>query len=353
MRLPERQREVLALCELEEPSYAEIAVVMDMNRDSVGKLISRARINLSDELQGTVLASVAAPSPECDRALPLIAARQDGQLDAGSGSAAWLDAHLAECGRCRLAVKTTEEATGSYRTWAPIAVTPWLFKETMAKAAEAGGADWSERTAEDGRARTAVRSVAAAPPAYAARPSNERPRRRRLAVAAGLTALLLAAGGAVALVAHNSGETPVRPAATTTPQKHGASHKHQAGSGKPRKAHRGGTKTATTAGSTEAATLSTGTAPASPAPAPIEEATQSPTASQPNTNAGGIGIKPTRHISSPKATAKPATTPATPAPQPVTTAAAPATTTVETTATEESGKHHEPHGKAVGRPPKE
>ena len=49
-RLPERQREVLALRELEEMSYDEIAEIMEMNRNSVAQLISRARINLRDEL---------------------------------------------------------------------------------------------------------------------------------------------------------------------------------------------------------------------------------------------------------------------------------------------------------------
>ena len=58
--LPERQREVLALRELEELSYDEIAEIMDMNRNSVAQLISRARINLRDALRGTALATVAA-----------------------------------------------------------------------------------------------------------------------------------------------------------------------------------------------------------------------------------------------------------------------------------------------------
>ena len=96
-RLPERQREALALRELEDLSYDEIAAVMGMNRNSVAQLISRARINLRDELRGTALASVAASSPGCERALPLIAMRDDGQLDDDSGDAAWLEEHLAGC----------------------------------------------------------------------------------------------------------------------------------------------------------------------------------------------------------------------------------------------------------------
>src|SRR5256714_7247232 len=79
-RLPERQREVLALRELEDLSYDEIAELMDMNRNSVAQLISRARMKLRDELRGTALAAVATTSPDCERALPLIAMRQDRQL---------------------------------------------------------------------------------------------------------------------------------------------------------------------------------------------------------------------------------------------------------------------------------
>ena len=103
MRLPERQREALALSGLERRSYEEIAASMETSADAVAQLISRARINLYDELRGTALASVAAPSPDCERALPLVAAREDGQLGSGSdGEAAWLDAHLTVCHRCSL-----------------------------------------------------------------------------------------------------------------------------------------------------------------------------------------------------------------------------------------------------------
>ena len=85
--LPERQREALALKELEELSYDEIAAIMGMNRNSVAQLISRARINLRDALRGSALASIAAATPECERALALMAARQDDQpIEAPPGS---------------------------------------------------------------------------------------------------------------------------------------------------------------------------------------------------------------------------------------------------------------------------
>jgi len=110
MRLPVRQREALALCELEGLSYEEIAAVMEVNRNTVAQLIFRGRINLVDELRGTPLASAAVPSPECERALPLIAMRHDGQLETASRDAAWLDAHLDGCERCRLGVEAMQDA---------------------------------------------------------------------------------------------------------------------------------------------------------------------------------------------------------------------------------------------------
>ena len=141
-RLPERQREVLALRELEELSYDEIAGLMDMNRNSVAQLISRARINLRDELRGTALASVAASSPDCERALPLIAMRQDRQLE-DPDDRAWLAEHLGACETCRVAAEAVQEAGISYRGWLPILPAAWLWHATAAKAAELVGADWS------------------------------------------------------------------------------------------------------------------------------------------------------------------------------------------------------------------
>src|SRR5918999_3780856 len=147
LALPERQREVLALRELEELSYDEIAELMEMNRNSVAQLISRARINLRDALRGTALASIGASSPDCERALPLIALEQDGQFGEDSSDAGWLTEHLMHCHTCRLGRDAMQEAGVSYRAWAPIAAGPLLFRETMAQAAEHVGADWSESIA--------------------------------------------------------------------------------------------------------------------------------------------------------------------------------------------------------------
>lgn len=140
---------MLALRELEELSYDEIAEIMGMNRNSVAQLISRARINLRDTLRGTALATVATSSLDCERALALLAARQDGQ---GDEDADWLDDHMADCETCPLSRAAMEEAGLSYRSWAPVLAAPLMFRETVAHAAETVGADWSQ-VARPGRSR--------------------------------------------------------------------------------------------------------------------------------------------------------------------------------------------------------
>jgi RNA polymerase sigma factor (sigma-70 family) len=211
LTLPERQREVLALRELEELSYDEIAELMDMNRNSVAQLISRARINLRDALRGTALASIAASSAECERALPLIALEQDAQLDEDSDDAGWLAEHLMHCDTCRLGRDAMQEAGMSYRAWAPIAAGPFLFRETMAQAAELVGADWTDSIAR-GEARRGVGGAAAGGAAAAgagassARAAILRHRRRDLTLIGLLTCVLML----VVLVGAASDDDPVR-----------------------------------------------------------------------------------------------------------------------------------------------
>jgi RNA polymerase sigma factor (sigma-70 family) len=146
--LPPRQREALALRELEELSYDEIAEQLGMNRNSVAQLISRARIGLRDSLEGTALASIAVASDRCERALPLIALRHDHALE-DSVDAAWLAEHLGGCATCRARAEAVEEAGLAYRLWLPVAPALALRRETIAHAAELVGADWSEFAGRD------------------------------------------------------------------------------------------------------------------------------------------------------------------------------------------------------------
>jgi RNA polymerase sigma-70 factor (ECF subfamily) len=313
MRLPERQREALALRELEELPYSEIAASLEMSPNSVAKLISRARINLSDDLHGTALAAVAAPSPECERALPLIAAREDGQLEAGSSDDAWLDAHLAGCERCRLAEEAMREAAASYRAWAPIAVLPWLLEETMAKAAALAGVDWSEEIAGAIAFRADPRSTAGMPPGYPTAPGGEgwSTRRRRATAAAGLAALLLGGAVAAVLVAGEPSPVPDQPVAKTHPAGNTSGSKQKEGRGEGRAGSRNVARTDTALEATTAA---------SPLP-PIEAGggSQGEPAAPAANHQAASGLQPHQPTSAPKP--KPAPSQPAPAPAPAETQA--------------------------------
>ncbi len=141
-RLPERQREVLALRELEQLSYEQIGEVVGLNENAVAQLISRARIRLREEIRSDALGSIAAFSLDCERALPLLARLQDAQTSA-TDELDWLDTHMASCETCRLSRAAMEEAGVSYRALGPIVVLAWLRHTTIARAAQFVGADWS------------------------------------------------------------------------------------------------------------------------------------------------------------------------------------------------------------------
>ena len=139
--LPARQREVLALREVECLSYDQIAAIMELKSNAVAQLLSRARIRLRDALRGSALASIEAASPDCDRALPLIAPRQDGER---SAELDWLKSHLSACVTCRTREAAMQEAGASYRLLIPAVPLIWLRQASIARAAEELGAAWSE-----------------------------------------------------------------------------------------------------------------------------------------------------------------------------------------------------------------
>jgi predicted DNA-binding protein (UPF0251 family) len=311
MRLPKRQRKALALREREQLSYEEIAAIMETNAHTVAQLISRARINLRDELHGTALASVAAPSPECERALPLIAMREDGQLEAASPDTAWLDSHLAGCDRCRLAVEAMQAAASSYRAWSPAAA--------LASASRAG-------------------------------PERGKPPLRRMTLAGGLVALLLLAGLAAALARNDPNATPAAPTAGAVAAPHtGAPHRRQPNATKTRKAKEGAVKKAK--GWRAAAETTPGPA-ATPAPASTVGGSPSEAASSPNRSPGKTAVQPTRQTSAPKPSRKtsPATAP-TAAAQPSSAPAVEEPPPAEESPSE-AHRRREPPGKPSDRPPR-
>jgi RNA polymerase sigma factor (sigma-70 family) len=357
MRLPERQREALALRELEDLAYGEIATIMETNPEMVAQLLSRARINLCDELHGTVLASIGAPSPECERALPLLAMREDGQLEAGSRDAAWLDKHLAGCQRCRLGIKAMQDASSSYRAWVPIAAAPWLFRETMANAAALAGTDWSGEILETGAARTPAESLPGTPPAYRPSSGGSRRPRRRLVLASGFAVLLLLGGITVALARNDPPSIPARPTAGAAGSRAGKpSAETPAKKRARRRAARSHAKTQTVAARSAVGTTSPAAnlLPGPEAAPPDTRSTPSGPASSPSRPGGNAAVQAGQPTSTPKSSAKPR-----PSPTP-TTAAQPATVTAPTStesppaeeSPRERHRQHEPPGKPPDRPPR-
>jgi RNA polymerase sigma factor (sigma-70 family) len=208
-QLPPRQREVLALRELEELSYDEVAEIMGMNRNAVAQLISRARLNLREALRRGALGAIPAGSPDCEAALPLLALAQDNGLD-DAVRADWLAGHLAGCATCRVRVEAMEEAGTAYRLWLPLVPAAWLRAQT-AEAAEltsAGGHGAPSGARAASRRRIAAGAVVGA------------------ALLIGLTAQIVHAPVHTprpALVAATPTPTPT-PAATPTPAPRSVRH---------------------------------------------------------------------------------------------------------------------------------
>lgn len=319
VRLPARQREALELRERDGLSHGEIATRLGTSHDAIPQLIAHARINLYDELHGTILASVA-PSSECERVLGLIAARQDGELDPGSAEAAWLDAHLTECQRCERGVEEMRAASAAYRDSAAAAALP------------------------------------GSPPAPAPR--------RRLALALAAGALLLFAGAATAFVRDDSPSKPAEPAAEVADRSkspaRGAVAKGK--DGKKAGAREGRSKEAA-----RQAASSDGTAAAAPtpstAPTTSEVPVAAPDADRPENGDGGGGsanrpsgdtaVDPPQRTAAPKPKASPtATGSPTPAPTSSPASAPLAEPPPPEEPAEETSRRREPPGKPADHPKK-
>ncbi len=113
-RLPERQREALALHDLLGLSYEDVARVVGVESTAVAPLLARARLRLRAELRGEQEAPTRCP--ERERALRTIALRQDGRPVTGA-DADWLLEHLGMCDSCGRAHAAMLEAAACYRAW--------------------------------------------------------------------------------------------------------------------------------------------------------------------------------------------------------------------------------------------
>jgi Sigma-70, region 4 len=325
-RLPERQREALELRDREQRSYEQIAAALVMSVGAVGQLIAHARINLYDELRGTSVA----PSPDCERALPLIAMREDGQLEPSSGDAAWLDSHLAGCERCTMAVEQMGEAKAAYRAQEP-----------------AGPGTETDR------------------PTGVASASSPARRRRRAILATALAGLLLLGGLAAILAGADRSAAPVEPASVKASEQgaglgksdaapaHDKAKSDAGASHKAKRSSDSGESVGETGGR-QATVTETGSAPVA-APAGSDGGNESGNRGSGGGPSSGKGaVEPTHQTAASKPSAKPK--PAAPSsPAPSSTASAPAPAPESTTPAEEPadepGHRGEPPGKPANRPP--
>ena len=125
------------------------------------------------------------------------------------------------CDTCPLAREAMEEAGISYRAWLPVAAGPLLFRETVANAAEAVGADWSDviarheaRMSAPQGLRARLRAAAGGGAAGGSQPGSARAalgrhRRRDLALVGALALVLLLVGFAAGLGDGTKVEDPV------------------------------------------------------------------------------------------------------------------------------------------------
>ena len=141
-KLAPRHREVLALREVAGRSYEEIGDTLGITENAAAQLIWRARTKLKEALTAGAVASVVATSEECEWAQLLLSRVQDGEA-VGETDRAWLKKHLDECDSCKTANRMLLEIGASYRCWLPIALFAGMRTETLTRAGELVGADWS------------------------------------------------------------------------------------------------------------------------------------------------------------------------------------------------------------------
>lgn len=127
-KLAPRQRQALALRELEGMSYRQIAGALGLKENAVAQLISRSRMRLRYAVRGAVAGSSHAEGA-CALALPLISKQIDDEL--GVDDSEWLDQHLLSCEACQENVEMMEEAGVTYRSALPALPTAELARRIL------------------------------------------------------------------------------------------------------------------------------------------------------------------------------------------------------------------------------
>jgi hypothetical protein len=113
-RLPQRQREALALRELLGLSHDEMARAIGIEPGAAAPLLARARLRLRAELRGA--AEPPSACPERERALRTATRRQDSETVLRADDD-WLMDHLGHCDACARSHAAMLEASVCYRAW--------------------------------------------------------------------------------------------------------------------------------------------------------------------------------------------------------------------------------------------
>lgn len=130
--LSDDHRAILTLREIEDLSYAEIGSVLDMPKNTVGVLLSRARLKFKGAFRMSAV-DVDRLTQECKTMLPQLSAYIDDELTAEERERA--DAHLEDCPLCRLALEEMTEASKSYRALIPLIPAAAIRGNVMARVA--------------------------------------------------------------------------------------------------------------------------------------------------------------------------------------------------------------------------
>jgi RNA polymerase sigma factor (sigma-70 family) len=198
-RLDPRQRLVLALCELEDRSYAEIGELVELNENAVAQLVFRARERLRTELRLVQVDPESLPE-ECRAFLPLLSQHLDGKLR-GPKLETTL-AHLEGCERCQTALADMREAKRRYRA---------LLLPPLGMSTEEARAATEQQLEQVGYWRGHSRTARLARPRGAA----------AVVLVAGATALLVASGVGTAKLlgrtTHTAAPVPTTASASSPP----------------------------------------------------------------------------------------------------------------------------------------
>jgi predicted DNA-binding protein (UPF0251 family) len=135
-KLPQRQREALALRELLGLPHDQIARVIGIDAHAVAPLLARARVRLRTQLRGGLEANLGCA--ERERSMQALARRQDSE-PIREDDRAWLMDHLRACPACTQAHAAMLEASVCYRAWrAPPDQRPGVDRDQAAGGSAAG-----------------------------------------------------------------------------------------------------------------------------------------------------------------------------------------------------------------------